>query len=71
MLTAFQLLTVIYFCLETKCVETHTRKKHQQTVLVPDRKNYVSHVSKLHEKDFNSRTQKQPRCLSMTKEYEK
>ena len=23
MLTAFQLVTVIYFCLETKCVETH------------------------------------------------
>ena len=54
MLTAFQLLTIIYFCLETKCVETHTKKKHQQTVLVPDRKIYVLHVSKLHEKDFNS-----------------
>ena len=29
-------------------------KKHQQTVLVPDGKIYVLHVSKLHEKDFNS-----------------
>ena len=27
MLTAFQLLTVIYFCLETKFVETHKRKE--------------------------------------------
>ena len=27
MLTAFQLLTVFYFCLETKCVKPHTRKE--------------------------------------------
>ena len=53
------------------CRDNIQEKKHQQTVLVPDRKIYISHVSKLHEKDFNSWTQKQPRCHSMTKEYEK
>ena len=35
-------------------IEIKPKSNTASTVLVPDRKMYVSHVSKLHEKDFNS-----------------